>query len=146
MNHQELAGKISDIKDKLGGIEQKTEKRITLLCEAANSYDVNKFLFEIVRARFCSATAIDSDSCFEIIYHYSYDRLGCVINLKVFIRDRQKPSVESITPFLPAAEWIEREIHDLYGIDFKNHPRLERLILADNWPDGVYPMRKEAKK
>ena len=116
------------------------------MCESENSLPVNKFLFEEVGARFCIETAIDSDTCFEIIYHYSYDQTGCVIHLKVFIRDRYKPVVESITPLIPAAEWIEREIHDLYGIDFKNHPRLERLILADNWPQGVYPMRKEVKK
>ncbi|MHA1469845.1 MAG: NADH-quinone oxidoreductase subunit C, partial [Candidatus Asgardarchaeia archaeon] len=38
-----------------------------------------------------------------------------------------------------------REIHDVLGIDFKNHPNLERLILADDWPEGVYPLRKEYK-
>ena len=146
MNNQELIRKLSAISDKLTGIEQKSEKRITLLCESANSFAVNKFLFEQLAARFCIATAIDNDKFFEIIYHYSYDQLGCVINLKVFIRDRQNPAVESITPFLPAAEWIEREIHDLYGIDFLNHPRMRRLILADDWPQGVYPMRKEAKQ
>jgi Ni,Fe-hydrogenase III component G len=76
----------------------------------------------------------------------SFIQTGCVINLRAFIRDREKPAIESITPFLPAAEWIEREIHDILGIDFKNHPNLKRLILADDWPEGVYPMRKEVKK
>ena len=33
----------------------------------------------------------------------------------------------------------------LQGIDFKNHPNLERLILADDWPEGVYPLRKDWK-
>jgi NADH-quinone oxidoreductase subunit C len=146
MNQQELNSRISQIKDKLTAIEQPVPNRIYLSCQSQNSYAVNKFLFENVDARFCIATAIDKDDCFEIIYHYSYDQTGCVINLKVFVRDRQNPVVESITPFLPAAEWIEREIHDLYGIDFKNHPRLKRLILADDWPQGVYPMRKEVKR
>jgi Ni,Fe-hydrogenase III component G len=89
-------------------------------------------------------TGIDSDDCFEVLYHYSYT--GCVVTLKAFIRDRERPAIESITPFMPAAEWIEREIHDVLGIDFKNHPNLARLILADDWPEGVYPMRKEVKK
>jgi NADH-quinone oxidoreductase subunit C len=146
MNQQELNGKIAEIKAKLTKVEQQLPNRMYLSCESENCFALNKFLFEDVGARFCIATGIDKDDCFEIIYHYSYDQTGCVINLKVFIRDRQNPAVESITPFLPAAEWIEREIHDLYGIDFKNHPRLERLILADDWPQGVYPMRKEVKK
>jgi Ni,Fe-hydrogenase III component G len=81
-----------------------------------------------------------------VLYHYSYDETGCVITIKAFIHDRQRPVIESIAPFLPAAEWIEREIHDILGIDFKNHPNLRRLILADDWPAGVYPLRKDVKK
>ena len=143
MNQEELNNKLSQIEDKLIAIEQKTGNRIFLLCEAENNCAVNKFLFEDVPLRFVIATGIDSDDCFEVLYHYSYDATGCMVTLKVFIRNRENPAVESITPFIPAAEWIEREIHDLFGIDFKNHPDLRRLILADDWPEGVYPLRKQ---
>ncbi len=146
MNHQELNNKLSEIENKLTAIEQTTENRIYLFCEAKNSYAVNKFLFEEVPLRFVIATGIDSDDCFEVLYHYAYDEIGSLVTVKAFIRDREKPAIESITPFLPAAEWIEREMYDVFGIDFKNHPNLKRLILADDWPEGVYPERKEAKK
>jgi len=144
MNQEELNNKLSEIKDKLIAVEQPAESRIYLSCEAENSYEINKFLFEDVGCRFVTVTGIDSDDCFEILYHYSYDETGCVITLKAFIRDREKPAIESITPLLPAAEWIEREIHDILGIDIKNHPNLKRLILADDWPEGVYPLRKDS--
>jgi len=146
MNQEELNNKLLEIKDKLIDIEQKANKRIFLPCEAENTYAVNKFLFEDVPLRFVIATGIDSDDYFEILYHYSNDETGCVVTVKAFIRDREKPAIESIAPFLPGAEWIEREIHDLLGIDFKNHPNLRRLILSDDWPEGVYPLRKETKK
>ena len=146
MNQEELKNKLSGIKDKVLSIEQPLSNRIHIDCETENIYAVNKFLFKDVPLRFVIATGIDSVDCFEIIYHYAYDEIGCVIGLKTFIRDRENPSIESITPFLPAAEWIEREIHDVLGIDFKNHPNLKRLILADDWPEGVYPMRKDFKK
>ena len=146
MNQKELNNRLSEIKDMVIAIEQRADKRIYLPCEAENSYAVNKFLFEGLGARFCTATGIDSDDCFEVLYHFSYDRTGCVITVKAFIRNRENPAIESITPFLPAAEWIEREIHDTLGINFKNHPNLRRLILADDWPKGVYPLRKEVKK
>ncbi len=146
MNQEELNNRLSEIKDKLLAFEQPLDNRINISCEAEDAYAVNKFLFEEVPLRFVTATGIDSDDCFEILYHYSYDQTGCVITLKTFIRDRKQPQNESITPFLPAAEWIEREIHDILGIKFKNHPNLKRLILADDWPEGVYPMRKEVKK
>ncbi|UCG48701.1 MAG: NADH-quinone oxidoreductase subunit C [Phycisphaerales bacterium] len=143
MNQQELDKKLSEIKDRLIGVEQKADNRIYLLCEAENSYAVNKFLFEDVGCRFAIVTGIDAEHCFEVLYHFSYDQLGCVITVKAFIRDREHPSIESITPFLPGAEWIEREIHDILGIEIKNHPNMKRLILAEDWPEGVYPMRKE---
>ena len=146
MDQQQLREKLSEIEGKLIAIEQPRDKRIYLLCESENAYDVNKFVFEEVDARFCIVTGIDSDGCFEIIYHYSYDQTGWVINIKAFIRDREKPSIESITSILPAAEWIEREIHDVLGINFANHPNLRRLILSDDWPEGVYPLRKEVVK
>lgn len=146
MNQEELNNKLAEIKDKLIGIEQKPNNRIYLLCEAENSHAVCKFLFEEVPLRFVIITGIDSDNCFELLYHFTYDQLGCVVTVKAFIRDRENPATESITPFLPGAEWIEREVHDELGIVFKNHPNLRRLILADDWPEGVYPLRKEVKK
>ena len=146
MNQEELNNKLEQIRDKCTAVEQPLDNRVYLSCEAENAYDINKFLFEDVRARFVTATGIDCDDCFEVIYHFSYDQTGCVINVKAFIRDRENPAIESITPFLPGAEWTERELYDLLGITVKNHPNLKRLLLADDWPEGVYPMRKEVKK
>jgi NADH-quinone oxidoreductase subunit D len=144
MNQEELNNKLSEIKDKLTAVEQPMANRICLTCEQENGYAVNKFLFEDVPLRFVIATGVDSDNWFEVLYHYSYDQTGCMVTLKAIIRDRQNPVIESIAPFLPGAEWIEREIHDILGIDFKNHPDMRRLILADDWPQGVYPLRKQA--
>jgi len=146
MDQQQLEEKLGEIRGKLIGVEKPRDKRIYLLCESEDAYDVNKFLFEEVGARFCIVTGLDAETCFEVIYHYSYDQTGCVINIKAFVRDREKPSIESITSILPAAEWIEREIHDVLGINFANHPNLRRLILSDDWPEGVYPLRKEVVK
>ena len=143
MSPDELVEKLNTIKSSLTLFDQPLDNRIYLSCESENCFEINKFLFQEVKARFVIATAIDCEQYFEILYHYSYDQTGCVINLKCFIRDHENPQVESITPLIPAAEWIEREIHDLEGIDFNNHPCLERLILADDWPEGEYPLRKD---
>ncbi len=143
MNEQELNSRLTEIKDKLIAIEQTSAKRIFMPCEAENNYDVCKFLFEDMALRFVIATGIDSDDCFEVLYHFSNDETGHVVTVKAFIRDRQNPSIESISPFVPGAEWIEREVHDILGIEFKNHPNMRRLILNDDWPEGVYPLRKD---
>jgi Ni,Fe-hydrogenase III component G len=146
MNQEELNNRLSEIKDKLIDIEQTSDVRVYLLCEAENSFAVNKFLFEDLALRFVIATGIDSEDCFEVLYHFSNDETGCVVTVKAFIRDREHPAIESVTPLIPGAEWIEREIHDILGIEIKNHPNMRRLILADDWPEGVYPLRKDVKK
>ncbi|MHC4105795.1 MAG: NADH-quinone oxidoreductase subunit C, partial [Planctomycetota bacterium] len=120
MNKEELNNRLSEIRDKLINIEQTIDSRIFLLCEAENSFAICKFLFEDLALRFMIETGIDSEDCFEILYHFSNDETGCVVTVKAFIRDRENPSIESITPLIPAAEWIEREIHDILGIEFKN--------------------------
>ncbi|VBB06773.1 respiratory chain nadh dehydrogenase 30 kd subunit signature [Lucifera butyrica] len=49
----------------------------------------------------------------------------------------------SLTSFIPAAAWYEREIHDLFGLVPVGHPDLRPLVLHENWPAGVYPLRKD---
>ena len=49
----------------------------------------------------------------------------------------------SITPVIPGANWAEREIMDFLGIRFIDHPEPYRLILPFDWPDGIYPLRKD---
>ena len=53
------------------------------------------------------------------------------------------PVFDSITSDIPSAGWSEREYQDLLGMTFSGHPKPKRLILADDWPAGVYPLRKE---
>ncbi len=145
MNREELKTKLKEIDDKIIDTQETTDKRIFLSCEVENGFEICKFLFEEVGCRFVIETALETDDTFEVLYHFSYDQLGIVVTARVIVRDKENPAVDSITSFITGAEWTEREIHDLYGIHINNHPRLERLILADDWPEGVYPMRKEVK-
>jgi Ni,Fe-hydrogenase III component G len=142
MNREKLNAVLNEMKDKLINIEQMGERRIYLPCESENAVDVCRFLFEDLGLRFVIATGVDSDNCFEVLYHFANDETGHIVTVKAIIHDRENPSVESITPFIPGAEWIEREIHDILGIEIKNHPNMRRLILHDDWPQGVYPLRK----
>jgi Ni,Fe-hydrogenase III component G len=146
MQPDELDKHIAQIQDKLTGFERTAEKRIFLPCEAENVYEVCRFLFEDVGLRFVISTGIDAEDCFEVLHHFSDDDSGCLVTAKAFIRDREAPELDSIAPLIPGAEWIEREIHDVLGIGFRNHPNLRRLILGDDWPEGVYPLRKEVQQ
>jgi Ni,Fe-hydrogenase III large subunit/Ni,Fe-hydrogenase III component G len=54
-----------------------------------------------------------------------------------------RPEVPSLTPILPAADWHEREMRDLFGIEPIGHPDPRTLVLHDGWPAGLYPLRKD---
>lgn len=146
MKLQELDDNLKALKDKVISVDKTTEQRIYLTCESENALDICTFLYKDLGCRFVTATGIDSDNYFEILYHFTYDELGCVITVKSLVRDKENPSVDSLANLLPAAQWIERELYDVLGIEFKGHPDMRRLILADDWPEGVYPLRKERKK
>lgn len=105
-------------------------------------------LRELIRSesgRLATITGIDVRDGTELIYHVCFDAPRFVANLKVLV-PRSSDTMESITPWLPGAEFIEREIHDLLGLNFAGHPRMERLILSDDWPEGVYPLRRGFSK
>lgn len=146
MQQNELDKRLSQIQDKLAGIERKAENRVFLPCEAVSVYEVCRFLFSDLGLRFVISTGIDAQDCFEVLHHFSDDESGCLVTVKAFVRNREAPELDSITPLIPGAEWIEREMHDLLGIRFTNHPNLQRLILHDDWPAGTYPLRKEVQQ
>lgn len=146
MTQEDFDSKLSEIEGRLIGVERKADNRVYLLCERENVVDVCAFLFNELGLRFVISTGVDAEHCFEVLHHFSNDESGCVVTVKAFIRDREAPQIESITPLIPGAEWIEREMHDILGIGFTSHPNLKRLILHDDWPEGVYPLRKEVSR
>ena len=77
------------------------------------------------------------DAPFEIVYNLFSIEANERIRLKV----RTKENVDSVTGVWPAANWLEREVFDLFGVQFNNHPDLRRLLLPPDW-EG-YPLRKD---
>ena len=68
-----------------------------------------------------------------------------MISLRVKLQ-KPKLGIDSLSPIFEGANWIEREMHEILGINFKGHPDLKRLLLPDDWPDGVYPLRRDYKE
>jgi len=139
---------VKDIKDKFGNrikkFYDKSAKRIYIDIEREDIVDFTKFVFKEMGARFNTATAADHSGDIEIMYHFDFDRLGLIVTLRIYV-PKTKCEVESITPIMSGAEWIEREMHELFGVKFKNHPNLKPLLLPDDWPKDKYPLRKEYK-
>lgn len=105
-------------------------------------FDFAKFLFEQKGFRLSIATGIDTREGIEIIYHFSYDEAGTYYNIKTVI-PKDDLKIRSLATFLPAANWIEREIHELLGVDFVGHPNLVPLLTPENWPADLHPLRRD---
>jgi len=87
-------------------------------------------------------TAVDypkREKRFEVVYHlYSFQR-NDRLRLKVLAGEDEK--VPSVAGIWPTANWLEREVYDLFGIQYEGHPDLKRILLPDGWTG--HPLRKD---
>lgn len=89
---------------------------------------------------FC-LTCVDWKTHLTMVYHLtSTDTRDCVV-VKVKL-DREKPGIETVSDIWRTAAFHEREVYEMYGVNFLNHPDLRLLILPDGW-EGKWPMRKD---
>ena len=87
-----------------------------------------------------SLTAVDFTTHMTVVYHLDSTEFRHLIVLKSLLSDRENPKTDSLTALYATAEFFEREVFDLFGIRFNNHPNLKRLFLED---DYGYPLRKD---
>jgi NADH:ubiquinone oxidoreductase subunit C len=129
--------------DILRSIVQQRRRIVVHIRKEALPEIANYFLDEL-HYRFIIASGMVADEGFEILYHFSDDRQGYIVSLLVSL-DRKKPEIESLANLINAANWIEREIHELFGIKFINHPNLTKLISDGNWKEDDFPYAKGAR-
>jgi NADH-quinone oxidoreductase subunit C len=90
--------------------------------------------------RFGMVTAVDFGDDFELVYRLQSARFGVGLFLKTEV-PRDEAVIETLTDLWPAANWQEREVYDLFGIEFRGHPDLRRILLPDDWKG--HPLRKD---
>jgi len=93
--------------------------------------------------RLTSVTAVDrypAEPRFEIVYHLQSIAGKQRLRLKSRLSG-DTPEIESAFPVYRSANWYEREVFDLYGVRFLNHPNMTRIMLPDDW-EG-HPLRKD---
>ena len=88
---------------------------------------------------FC-LTCVDWKTHFTMVYHFSstLHRHNIVVKGKI---DRINPEIETVSHIWRTAEMLEREVYDLFGVKFRHHPDLRRLIMPDDWVG--WPLRKD---
>lgn len=136
------------MKDMGGKIHAKIEKKRRFYFNVSNDdiQEIADYLFNKIGCRLSTATAMEMYHGLEIVYHFSHDKTGQYFCPRVVIKDKKNPKVNSITSIIEGAVWIEREMFDLWGIEFIGHPRMEELLTIHHPnPDLKQPLRfKEA--
>jgi NADH-quinone oxidoreductase subunit C len=124
---------------------EKSDKRLYLEVKPESLITVASYIFSDLKARFHTASGVDTRTHTEVLYHFSVENLAYLISVRVKL-DRDNPQVDSLSNVFIGAEWIEREIYELLGVNFMGHPDLRRLLLSDLWPGGVYPLKTDYKE
>lgn len=138
----ELQGRLAEA---VLAVEERSARRVWVKVRPECIREVVRYLFEEAGGRLATVSGVDGRDEVELLYHFGFDRRGGVLTVRTATA---KPAVEidSVTPILEGANWIEREIHDLLGVNFRGHPDLRRLLLADDWPEGLYPLRRDSRE
>lgn len=84
-------------------------------------------------------TAVDNQKDLTLVYHLASPPTQRTITIRVNL-PKAKPQLDSLTALYKGADWLEREVFDLFGIRFENHPDLRRILLPEDW-EG-HPLRK----
>jgi Ni,Fe-hydrogenase III component G len=139
---------IKDLKKNLKGkiidMAEVRDNRIYIRIDPKDVLDVIEYLFFTYKCKLCTASGMEMREGIEIIYHLAREDKKTLINVKTLIPFPDL-EIDSVGKKIPAFRWIEREINEMLGVTFVGHPDMRRLILADSFPKGKYPLRKDFK-
>ncbi len=149
MNEEKIENMIKTLESALKtfcgeNVETSRDKNgLNVICKGDHLEVFNVLVEKYTDWHLTTITCVDDleNKKFDLIYHLLLEYI-LPVNVVIYV-DREKAELDSVTKILPAANIYEREIFDLFGIKFKGHPFLKRLLLHDNWPDGQYPLRKD---
>jgi len=140
---------LKDLREKFKGdiieLFDKSPKRVYVEIKPESIIKLSEFIFRNLGARFNIASGVDVRYNIEILYHFTIEEINLLISVRVKL-PKDKLEIDSIANIIKGANWIEREIHEILGINFKGHPDMRKLLLPDEWPEGVYPMRSDYKE
>jgi len=110
-------------------------EQIVEICRALKSFEPH--------VRLSAVTCVDwlgREPRFEVVYQVHFLTGNRRLRLKCRLSS-ENPEIDSIVSVWPAADWYEREVFDLYGVRFRNHPNLCRILMPADWQG--HPLRKD---
>jgi len=136
----------SNFPDAIEEAEVLRPKRISITVRNNKMFEVARFLRDRLKFDYViSVGAVDyiKENRFQVIYYLLSSKEKVILMLRTNI-PRDKPFTPSLISVWEAVDYHERETWEMFGITFKGHPNLTRLLLPEDW-EGGYPLRKDFK-
>ena len=121
------------------------DNRLFLYVEPSAIKPVCQHIFRDLDARYVISIGADDrpfSGQFLVAHDFAFDRDHILCSVITHL-PADNPKLDSISEVVPAANWAEREIRDMFGIEPVGHPYPKRLVLPDGWPDNSHPLRKD---
>lgn len=138
--YDNLIGHLGELSTGLGAEISEHHDDVVICVPAENLSQCAQELCDMGFDRLGMVTAVDYGEEFELVYRMTSRALSAGAFVKARV-PREVASVDSLCGVWPAANWHEREVFDLFGIDFVGHPDLRRILLPEDWPGS--PLRKD---
>jgi Ni,Fe-hydrogenase III large subunit/Ni,Fe-hydrogenase III component G len=142
---------LSRVKDKFNGVivrvDVPADDRLLLYVKPESVRAVCQHVFRDLDARYVISIGIDDrpfSGQFQVAHNFAFENDHVLASVMVDL-PADAPRIDSIAREVPAANWAEREMRDLLGIEPVGCPNLKRLVLPDGWPEGVHPLRKDVR-
>jgi len=139
-----LAGQFKDAIKRVDVVWGET----TVVIDPARLLDIVKWLHDDASQRYdflCDVTAVefrDADIPLEVVWHLRSLPYRRFLRLKAELPKGAPLEVDSVWSIYKAADWLERECFDMFGIKFRGHPDLRRILMWEQYQEG-YPLRKD---
>lgn len=142
MNTETILDKISsEAKDKIQEATLAAPRRINVKVGREHLNAVLSYLKgQLGFTHLGTISGVDLGDHFEVIYHLSSDAVTVSVRI---LTPRSDPKIPSVCGVIPGAILYERELQDMFGLVVENIPDPRPLLLADDWPAGEYPLRKD---
>jgi NADH-quinone oxidoreductase subunit C len=137
------------LQERLGELVEETfEQAGQLVCQVRPTAILNAlrllrqdpgFQYEMLADQSATHYPAATDFAFSVVYHLTSISRGKRLRLRILIPQGFEP--ESATQVYPCADWMEREIYDMLGIRFQNHPNMTRILCPEDWES--HPLLKE---
>jgi len=123
-------------------VQQHSPKRVYIRINRENLKQIAQIIFKDLGAKFSISTGIHIREGFEVLYHFTFDKDQFICTVRT-LAPHDDPVLDSLATVIPGTLWIEREIHDILGVQFTGHPRMKRLVKSEFLEENEFPFRKD---